>query len=53
MAVFRVMMEAVTSYETSVNVYRFHGATSQKTIIFILVAVRTSNVTYVKSSDYY
>jgi hypothetical protein len=32
--------EASTS-ETSVNVYEIHGATTQKTAIFILAAVRT------------
>jgi hypothetical protein len=33
-----LMMEAVSASETSVSVY---GATSQKTVIFILVAVKT------------
>jgi hypothetical protein len=36
-----LMMEAVSTSETSVNFYQIHGATSQKTIIFILAAVRT------------
>jgi hypothetical protein len=34
-------MEAANTSETSVNFYRLHGATSQKTVIFILAAVRT------------
>jgi hypothetical protein len=40
----RVMMEAVSSSETSVSIYQ----TTQKTAIFILVAVRTSNLTSVR-----
>jgi hypothetical protein len=32
-------MEAVSTSETSASFY--HGATSQKTVIFILAAVRT------------
>jgi hypothetical protein len=41
------MIEAVISSETSVNIYQaLHGAACQKTIIFILVAVRTSNLTW-------
>jgi hypothetical protein len=35
------MMEAVSTPETSVNFYETHGAISQKTVIFILAAVRT------------
>jgi hypothetical protein len=38
------MMEAASASETSFNT-RLHAATSQKTVIFILVAVCTSNVT--------
>jgi hypothetical protein len=38
-------MVAVSTSETSVNFYRLHGATSQKTVIFILIAVRTKNLT--------
>jgi hypothetical protein len=34
------MMEAVSTSETSVNFYQIHGATSQKTVLFILAAVR-------------
>jgi hypothetical protein len=33
-------MEAASTSETSVNFYRLHGATIQKTAIFILAAVR-------------
>jgi ribosomal protein L18E len=36
-----LMMEAVTTSETSVNVYRLHGATTQNKVILILAAVRT------------
>jgi hypothetical protein len=39
-----LMMEAASSSETSVNFYqttRLHGATSQKTTIFILAAAIT------------
>jgi hypothetical protein len=35
--IIRAMMEAARSSETT----KLHGATSQKTIIFILAAVRT------------
>jgi hypothetical protein len=38
-----LMMEAASTSETSVNFYhstRLHGATAQKTAIFILAAVR-------------
>jgi hypothetical protein len=38
------MMEAASTSETSVN--RLHSATTQKTAIFILAAVRTSNLTH-------
>jgi hypothetical protein len=40
-AMITLMMEAVSTSETSVSIYRVHGATSQKTDIFIIVAVRT------------
>jgi hypothetical protein len=36
-----LMMEAAVTSETSVNFTRQHGATTQKTAIFILAAVRT------------
>jgi hypothetical protein len=39
--VIAVVMEAVSACETSVNFYRLHGTTTQKTIIFILVTVKT------------
>jgi geranylgeranyl pyrophosphate synthase len=48
MAVFSVvapcraqMMEAVSTSETSVNFYQTTGATTQKTAILIIAAVRT------------
>jgi hypothetical protein len=34
-------MEVASTSETSVNFYRLDGAKSQKTVIFILAAVRT------------
>jgi hypothetical protein len=37
------MIEAVSSSETSVNNYRLHVATSEKTASFIFVVVETSN----------
>jgi hypothetical protein len=40
------MMEAARTSETLVNSTRLHGATTQKTAIFILTAVRTSNPKY-------
>jgi hypothetical protein len=41
-----LMMEAARTSETLVNFYQtFHGATTQKTVIFVLTAVRTSNPT--------
>jgi hypothetical protein len=43
-----LMMEAGRISETSVKFYRPHGATTQKTVIFILTAVRTSNLTNFK-----
>jgi hypothetical protein len=39
-----LMMEVASTSETSVNFYQMHGATAQKTAIFILVAVRTSDL---------
>jgi hypothetical protein len=39
------MMEAARTSETLVNFYRLHGTTTQKTAIFVLAAVRTSNPT--------
>jgi hypothetical protein len=39
------MMEAARTSETLVNFTRLHGATTQKTAIFLLTAVRTSNPT--------
>jgi hypothetical protein len=42
------MMEAARTSEKLVNFYqtmRLHGATTQKTAIFVLKAVRTSNPT--------
>jgi hypothetical protein len=38
-----MMMEAASTSETSVTSTRLHGATTQKIVIFILAAVRTSN----------
>jgi hypothetical protein len=35
------LMEAASTSETSVTSSRLHGATTQKTAIFILAAVRT------------
>jgi hypothetical protein len=40
-----LMMEAARTSETLVNFYQIHGATTQKTAIFVLIAVRTSNPT--------
>jgi hypothetical protein len=37
-------MEAASTCEMSVNFYQLHGAATQKTPIFILAAVRTSNL---------
>jgi hypothetical protein len=42
---YRLMMEAASASETSVNFYQTRWATNQKTAIFILAAVRTSNLT--------
>jgi hypothetical protein len=38
-------MEAICSSETSVQLNRLHGVTSQKMILFITTAVKTSNST--------
>jgi hypothetical protein len=38
-----LMMEAARASETLVHSYRLHGATTQKTVIFVLTAVKTSN----------
>jgi hypothetical protein len=38
-----LMMEAASTSETSVDFTRLHGATTQKTSIFTLATVRTSN----------
>jgi hypothetical protein len=40
-----LVMEAASFPETSVNFTRLHGATKQKTVIFIPAAVRTSSLT--------
>jgi hypothetical protein len=40
-AIIILMMEEASVSETSVNSCRQHGATTQKTAIFILAAVRT------------
>jgi hypothetical protein len=40
-----LIMEVVTISETSVSLYHGHGAITQKTVTFILVAVRTWNFT--------
>jgi hypothetical protein len=40
-----LMMEAASTFKTSVNFYQTTGATSQKTVIFILAAVRIRNLT--------
>jgi hypothetical protein len=40
-AIIALMMEAVSTSETSVSFYRLHGVTTQKTAIFIFAAVRT------------
>jgi hypothetical protein len=42
-----VKMEAIHSAETSVKQY-LHDATSQKTAFFIVTAVKTSDLTYLK-----
>jgi hypothetical protein len=39
-----LMMEAVSTPETSVNFCGLHGATTQKAAIFILAAGRTENL---------
>jgi hypothetical protein len=45
------MMEAARTSETLVNFYRPHGATTQKTAIFELTAMRTSNSTAIEASE--
>jgi hypothetical protein len=40
-ALIALMMEAVSTSETLVNFYKLSGAISQKTVVFILAAVRT------------
>jgi hypothetical protein len=40
-----LLMEAESTFETSVNFTRIHGATTQNTIIFTLTTVKTRNVT--------
>jgi hypothetical protein len=42
-SVIRVMIEAVQTSETSVNITRPHGAATQNTAVFILAAVRNLN----------
>jgi hypothetical protein len=44
-AMIALLMEAAISSETSVKFTRLHGVTTQKTDIFMLAAVRTSNLT--------
>jgi hypothetical protein len=44
-----LMMEAANTSETSVNFTRLHDATTQKTAIFILAAVRTCKLTLQQS----
>jgi hypothetical protein len=38
-------MQAVHSSETAINISRLHGITSQKATLFIITAVRTSDLT--------
>jgi hypothetical protein len=47
-----LMMKAASTSETPVNFTRLHDATSQKTAIFILDAVRTSNLTKATLVDF-
>jgi hypothetical protein len=42
-SIIALMVEAASTSETSVTSTRLHGATTQKTLIFILAAMRTSN----------
>jgi hypothetical protein len=44
-SIIRAMNEAESTSGTSVNFSELHGATNQKTVIFILAAVRTSDLT--------
>jgi N-acetylmuramic acid 6-phosphate (MurNAc-6-P) etherase len=41
-----LMIETAMTSETLVTSTRLHGTTTQKTAIFVLTAVRTSNPTY-------
>jgi hypothetical protein len=43
--VMALMTEAAVTSETSVNFYQTTSATFQKTVIFILAAVKTRNLT--------
>jgi hypothetical protein len=43
--IIALMMETARTSETVVTSTRLHGATTQKTAIFVLTAVRTSNPT--------
>jgi hypothetical protein len=40
-SIIPLLMETASASETSVNFYQLHAATTQKTAIFILAAVRT------------
>jgi hypothetical protein len=48
-SIIRAMMEAASTSEAWKTI-RLHGATSQKTVIFILAAVRTSDLTKTRFS---
>jgi uncharacterized membrane protein len=41
MALIAVMMKIVSTSETSVSFYKPQGTTSQKTVVFIILAART------------
>jgi hypothetical protein len=41
-----MVMEAASTSETSANFYQTTGTTTQKTAIFTLAAVRTSNLNF-------
>jgi hypothetical protein len=41
MVMMALMIDAVSTSETSVNFYQTYGATCQQTVIFMLDAVRT------------
>jgi uncharacterized protein YpmB len=47
--IIALMMAAASTYETSVNFYQNARRNNQKTAIFILAAVRTSNLTHTHS----